>query len=90
MFTTASIDGFSLKAWQGSTMTMLAMNMTEKPADGTFAGFTLAYINPRRKKYFIQNLLNFEGTDGVTSSNVSPIQLFRWVHFPGGQLNSDV
>ncbi len=83
MFITASKDGFSLKAWQGSTMTMLAMNLAEKPADGTFAGFTLAYINPRNKKYFIQNLLNFGGTDGVTSSNVSPIQLFRWVHFPG-------
>ena len=83
MFTTASNDGFSLKAWQGSTMTMLAMNLAEKPADGTFAGFTLAYINPKGRKYFIQNLLNFEGTNAVTGSNVSPIQLFRWVHFPG-------
>ncbi|MDQ6761547.1 MAG: phospholipase D-like domain-containing protein [Bacteroidota bacterium] len=83
MFVTASNNGFSLKAWQGSTMTMLAMNMAEKPADGTFAGFTLAYINQRGKKYFIQNLLNFEGINNVTSSNASPIQLFRWVHFPG-------
>ncbi len=83
MFTTGSIDGFSLKAWQGSTMTLLAMNVDKKPADGTFAGFSLAYINPKGRKYYIQNFLNFEGINDVSSSYVSPIQLFRWVHFPG-------
>ena len=83
MFATASNDGFSLKAWQGSTMTLLAMNLAKKPADGTFAGFSLAYINPHGKKYYIQNFLNFDGVNDVTSSYVSPIQLFRWVHFPG-------
>jgi hypothetical protein len=83
MFATASNDGFSLKAWQGSTMTLLAMNLAKKPAEGTFAGFSLAYINPHGKKYYIQNFLNFDGVNDVTSSYVSPIQLFRWVHFPG-------
>ncbi|MDQ6890089.1 MAG: phospholipase D-like domain-containing protein [Bacteroidota bacterium] len=83
MFATNSINGFSLKAWQGSTMTLLAMNIAEKPAEGSFAGFTLAYINPKGKKYYIKNLINFNGTNAITSSYISPIQLFRWVHFPG-------
>ncbi len=83
MFATASNNGFSLKAWQGSTMTLLAMNIDKKPGEGMVAGFSLAYINPKGNKYYIQNFLNFDGTNNVTSSYISPIQLFRWVHFPG-------
>jgi hypothetical protein len=83
MFKSNSKDGFSLKAYQGSEMTLLAMDIANKPADGTFAGFSLYYTNPKGKRYPIQNMINFQGTDEVTGSNVSPIQLFKWVHFPG-------
>lgn len=83
MFNSNHNSGFSLKAYKGSKMTLLAMDMQSKPADGTFAGFTLGYTNPKGKKYFIYNLLNFEGKEGVTSSLDSPIQLFKWIHFPG-------
>ncbi len=82
MFKQSSKKGFGLKAWRGSSMTLLAMNFTEKPK-GLFAGFSLAYINPKGNKYYIKNLINFEGSNDVTSTFVSPIQLFRWVHFPG-------
>ncbi len=82
MFSTASQKGFSLKAWRGSSMTLLAMNFKRKPAKN-FAGFSIAYINPKGNKYYLKNLINFEGTNEVTSTFISPIQLFRWVHFPG-------
>jgi hypothetical protein len=83
MFQTDSHDGFSLKAYKGSEMTLLAMDLEQIPDPGTFAGFTIYYTNPYGKRYPIQNLLNFKGTDLVTGSDVSPIQLFKWVHFPG-------
>ncbi|MBK8884488.1 MAG: hypothetical protein IPN67_19670 [Bacteroidales bacterium] len=64
-------------------MTLLAMDLDKKPEKGTFAGFTLAYQNPAGKFSFIQNTLNFQGSDEITGSDKSPIQLFRWIHFPG-------
>lgn len=83
MFNSDSRNGFSLKAYKGTLMTMLALDIKEKPKEGTFAGFTIFYINPKGKRNPIQNLLNFKGTDEVTGSDISPIQLFKWVHFPG-------
>lgn len=83
MFKSNSNDGFSLKAYRGSQMTLLAMNLEEKPIQGTFAGFTIFYINPNGDRKPIQNLLNFKGEDGITASEISPIQRFNWVHFPG-------
>lgn len=64
-------------------MTMLAFDLEEKPRDGSFAGFTVFYINPKGERNPIQNLLNFTGSTEITGSDVSPIQLFKWVHFPG-------
>lgn len=94
MFQTDSHDGFSLKAYKGSEMTLLAMDLEQIPDPGTFAGFTIYYTNPLGKRYPIQNLLNFKGTDLLTGSDISPIQLFKWVHFPGsyqqtGMLSGD-
>lgn len=83
MFQSDSHNGVSLKAYKGSEMTLLAMNLDQRPDPGTFAGFTIFYTNPDGKRNPIQNLLNFKGTDPVTGSDVSPIQLFKWVHFPG-------
>jgi hypothetical protein len=83
MFKSDTKNGFSLKAYKGSTMTLLAMDLDTKPEPGTFAGFTIFYTNPQGNRNPIQNLLNFKGTDYITGSDESPIQLFKWVHFPG-------
>jgi len=77
-----SKDGFSLRVYKGSQMTMLAMDLAKNPGD-SFAGFTLGYINPKGEKIYIQNSLNFEGRAENTDSDTAPIQLFKWVHFPG-------
>ncbi len=83
MFQKDTNNGFSLKAYKGSLMTLLTMNLDEPPREGTFAGFTLFYTRAGGKRKTIQNLLNFKGTDTITGSDISPIQLFKWVHFPG-------
>jgi hypothetical protein len=61
MFKENSKNGFSLKAYRGSLMTLLAMNLEKQPEQGSFAGFTIFYINPKGEKRPIQNLLNFYG-----------------------------
>ncbi len=82
MFKKASKQGFSFKAYRGAQMTLLTMDLASKPTAGTFAGFTLAYTAPGDAPRNIKNLLNFAGTSGVTESDVSPFQAFKWVHFP--------
>jgi hypothetical protein len=84
-----SKNGFSLRVYKGSQMTMLAMNLEKKPA-GSFAGFSLGYTNPKGKQYYIMNSLNLEGVTGPKGSDESPIQLFKWVHFPGSYQQSGV
>jgi len=83
MFQKSSKDGFSFKVYRGAQMTLLTMDLAQQPATGTFAGFTLEYTGPATPRKPIKNLLNFAGTDGVTSSVDSPFQAFKWVHFPG-------
>lgn len=83
MFRKSSNNGFSLKAYKGSLMTLLAMDLDERPPEGSFAGFTLCYTRPGGKRTPISNMLNFTGKPWVTGSDESPIQLFKWVHFPG-------
>jgi hypothetical protein len=87
MFKPDSKNGFSLKAYQGAQMTLLAMDLDAPPADGTFAGVTLAYKSPKgRDVKVMPNLLNFTGAPGLTPSTEAPIQTFKWVHFPGSYL----
>jgi hypothetical protein len=83
MFQKSSKDGFSFKVYGGAQMTLLTMDLAEQPAAGTFAGFTLEYTGPNTPRRPIKNLLNFAGTDAITSSVDSPFQSFKWVHFPG-------
>jgi phosphatidylserine/phosphatidylglycerophosphate/cardiolipin synthase-like enzyme len=83
MFQKSSKDGFSFKVYRGAQMTLLTMDLAQQPAAGTFAGFTLEYTGPGMPRTPIKNLLNFAGTDAITSSIDSPIQAFKWVHFPG-------
>ena len=83
MFQKSSKDDFSFKVYRGAQMTLLTMDLAEPPVAGTFAGFTLEYTGPNSTRRPIKNLLNFAGTDSITSSVDSPFQAFKWVHFPG-------
>ena len=79
---------FTLKLHRGDGMTLLAMNWkaTEPPRD--FVGFALEYKEPDGDRFWtIKNRINFPNPDGSvnkerTSSRLSPIQKFRWAHFP--------
>ncbi|MGH9946548.1 MAG: phospholipase D-like domain-containing protein [Pyrinomonadaceae bacterium] len=83
MFAKDKKSGFSFKAYRGAQMTLLTMDLDQKPVDDSLAGFTLEYTGPGKPRTPLKNLINFAGTDGVTSSVDSPFQAFKWVHFPG-------
>src|SRR2546423_3950339 len=90
MFQESSKDGFAFKAYQGAQMTLLTMDLVQQPPAGAFAGFTLEYTGPNSRRTPIKNLLNFAGTDTITSSVDSPFQAFKWVHFPGSYSQNPV
>jgi len=79
---------FTLKLHRGDGMTLLAMNWRTAKPPRDFVGFTLEYKEPDGDRYWvIKNRINFPNADGSvntvrTSSRLSPIQKFRWVHFP--------
>jgi hypothetical protein len=79
---------FTLKLHRGDGMCLLAMNWkTGKPPDD-FVGFAIESRPPGGATFFpLNNRLTFAGADGevnpiTLSTLVSPIQKFRWVHFP--------
>jgi hypothetical protein len=69
-------------------MTLLAMNWKAAEPPRDFVGFGLEYKEPGGDRFWgIKNRINFPNPDGSvnkerTSSRLSPIQKFRWVHFP--------
>ena len=78
---------FTLKIHRGDGMALLAMNWKngEPPLD--FVGFAIEYQEPNGDKFYpLKNRIYFKGssrTDPNNSSTLrSPIQKFRWVHFP--------
>ncbi|ALV07383.1 phospholipase D-like domain-containing protein [Roseateles depolymerans] len=79
---------FTLTLHRGEGMTLLAMNWRkgEPPAD--LVGFAIEYRVPGGDRFFpVKNRLAFRGVDGklnpnALSTRLSPIQKFRWVHFP--------
>ncbi len=78
---------FTLKIHRGDGMSLVAMNWkTGKPPDN-FVGFAIEYKEPGGDKFFaLRNRLSFpdadKGDPDRFSSLRSPIQKFRWVHFP--------
>jgi phospholipase D-like protein len=79
---------FTLKLHRGEGMTLLAMNWKDgRPPEG-FVGFGIEYKEPGGGQYFaLKNRLTFPGgADGSDPNRLStlrsPIQKFRWVHFP--------
>lgn len=84
---------FTLKLHRGDGMTLLAMNWKANQPPKDFVGFALEYKEPGGDRFWtIKNRINFPNPDGSvnkqrTSSRLSPIQKFRWVHFP---VNADL
>lgn len=78
---------FTLKIHRGDGMCLLAMNWRKGKPPADFVGFAIEYKEPGGVKFFqLKNRLSFSGAD-VNDPNRfvtlrSPIQKFRWVHFP--------
>lgn len=69
-------------------MTLVAMNWKDGKPPKDFVGFAIEYKEPDGNKFFaLKNRLSFPGAGGEVDANRlstmrSPIQKFRWVHFP--------
>ena len=69
-------------------MALLGMNWREPEPPKDFVGFAIEYKEPDGDKFFaLKNRLAFPGpkdevTPNTLSTKLSPIQKFRWVHFP--------
>jgi len=79
---------FTLKIHRGEGMALLAMNWKEGSPPDDFVGFAIEYKEPDGDRFFtLKNRLSFPDGDGAVnpaklSTRLSPIQKFRWVHFP--------
>jgi phosphatidylserine/phosphatidylglycerophosphate/cardiolipin synthase-like enzyme len=79
---------FTLKVHRGDGMALVAMNWKKGKPPKDFVGFAIEYKEPNGDKFFaLKNRLAFPGADGSVNANtmstrLSPIQKFRWVHFP--------
>jgi len=79
---------FTLKLHRGDGMTLVAMNWKAGPPPQDFVGFAIEYKEPNGNKFFpLKNRLGFRAAGGdvnpnALSTRLSPIQKFRWVHFP--------
>ena len=79
---------FSLKVYRGDGMALLAMNWKNTQPSNDFVGFAIEYKEPNGDKFYaLKNRLAFPGAEGAVNPNklstkLSPIQKFRWVHFP--------
>ena len=79
---------FTLKLHRGDGMALVAMNWKAGRPPNDFVGFAIEYKEPQGNRFFaLKNRLGFPGTEGDVnpsrlSTMQSPIQKFRWVHFP--------
>ncbi len=79
---------FTLKLHRGDGMCLLAMNWKKGLPPKDFVGFAIESRPPDANTFFaLINRLAFPGAGGQLNSQqlstlVSPIQTFRWVHFP--------
>jgi hypothetical protein len=79
---------FTLKLHRGDGMTLIAMNWKNGKPPNDFVGFAIEYKEPGGDKFFtLKNRLSFPAATGSVNPNtlstrLSPIQKFRWVHFP--------
>ena len=79
---------FTLKIHRGDGMALIAMNWKDEEPPQDFVGFAIEYKEPGGAEFFpLKNRLGFPGASGeinpnALSTRLSPIQKFRWVHFP--------
>jgi hypothetical protein len=79
---------FTLKVRRGEGMAMLTMDWKEGEPPADFVGFAVESKSPDSKDFSaLSNRISFPNADGSEdgsskSSRESPIQKFRWVHFP--------
>lgn len=79
---------FTLKLHRGEGMTLLAMNWKNGQPPQNFVGFAIECQEPGGNQFFpLNNRLGFLDASGnvnpaTLSTLQSPIQKFRWVHFP--------
>jgi phosphatidylserine/phosphatidylglycerophosphate/cardiolipin synthase-like enzyme len=79
---------FTLKLHRGDGMTLVAMNWKHGKPPKDFVGFAIEYREPGGDRFYaLNNRLSFGDSDGTVNPNLlattlSPIQKFRWVHFP--------
>jgi hypothetical protein len=79
---------FTLKLHRGDGMTLIAMNWKNGQPPEDFVGFAIEYQEPGGSQFFaLNNRLGFLDAAGnvdptALSTLKSPIQKFRWVHFP--------
>lgn len=77
---------FTLKIHRGEGMSLLAMNWRNGRPPKNFVGFAVEYKEPGKSKFYaLNNRLAFAGVKKEAkklSTLLSPIQKFRWVHFP--------
>jgi len=79
---------FSLKIHRGEGMALLAMNWKKGTPPNHFVGFAIEYKEPGGQQFFVlKNRIAFLQPGGAVNPNtmstrLSPIQMFRWVHFP--------
>ena len=79
---------FTLKIHRGEGMCLLAMNWKDGQPPDDLVGFAIEYMDPEGNGPFkLKNRLAFLREDGSVEpesqdSDVAPIQMFRWVHFP--------
>jgi phosphatidylserine/phosphatidylglycerophosphate/cardiolipin synthase-like enzyme len=78
---------FTLKLHRGDGMTLLAMDWKDGMPPRDFVGFAIEYKEPGGERFFaLKNRLGFPNGSKVSPNSLStlrsPIQKFRWVHFP--------
>lgn len=79
---------FTLTIYRGEGKCLLAMNWKQDMPPDNFAGFAVEYRNPGSDQYnSIRNRFSFQENTGsvdlnILNSRLSPIQKFRWIHFP--------
>ncbi len=79
---------FTLKLHRGEGMTLAAMNWKTGQPPQDFVGYAIEYQEPGGSQFFaLNNRLGFLDAAGnvdpaALSTLQSPIQKFRWVHFP--------
>lgn len=87
---------FTLKLHRGDGMLLVAMNWRTGTPPPDFVGFAIEYKEPGGDRFYaLKNRLSFAGAEGVVGANtlstrLSPIQKFRWIHFPrNAELDGD-